>query len=1355
MIRSIQSFLKLYLFLSLFTCTAEARVAQMPLKYFGIDEGLSNNSVTTIFKDKYGFVWVGTYDGLNRYDGSTVGIFRNVWGDHSSLNDNHINKLSGWDNKIFIGAQTGLTYYNYKDSKFYPVTYLKSGSSHPTKISNNVTALATDHSGTVFIGTDYAGLYVYNQAAKNASLIPFRNSHNSYSVQAIFIDRDDQVWLFIRDVGLCIYTKNDHKIQVVNNKLKSASCITTDKYNRIWIGTDGGLYSLDLKTGSLNRYYNNGVLLTNENITDIKFSASGEMWIATDGGGVNIIDTTHRKTTYLISGHKRGSGLLSDAISMIFQDNEARTWIATLRGGVNIIDKQRDQFKTISNDPFNPNSLINNFIISFCEDENHNLWIGTDGGGLSYWDRQHNRFTNYLHNPKNEESLGSNFVVSIIKDQENQIWLGLFNGGINRFDKRTQKFIHYSCFNPFTNTEDKNLWKLYIDSRHQIWAGTTRGGALYWYNRPKDKFEVFDERLTNIHALYEDQKGNIWAGDYSRLIKIDAVHRHHQYIVVNNPVRSINGTGNLIWIGTEGGGLLKYNTDNGAIVRYTQKDALPSNSLLNILIDAKGNLWGSTYNGLTEYLAGTGNFRNFYVFDGLQSNQFNFNAAARLQSGELAFGGINGFNVFHPDSISQPVDLPQLKVTGLQINNHIVEGNSKYSPQQGIVDLKEITVPYNDATIALNYTALEYSFPDKINYAYFLEGWDHGWNDVGKLKTAYYTRLNEGTYLLKIKATNTAGTWDSHELHIRIIVLPPWYRTWWAYLIYFAALNTLVYGFWVYRIRQTRFKYEIEIANLKVEREKELNEKKLSFFTNVSHEFRTPLTLIINPVKDLLNQYKNNEELNIVYRNARRLLGLVDHLLLFRKTESENPQLKVGLINFPVLCKEVYNCFTHQAKIKHIIYEFECDQNTVEVYLDKEKIEIALFNLISNAFKFTPDGGNIHISVKEDELSVSFEIADNGIGITADAGEKLFDKFYQVKDPNSLKTGFGIGLYLVKTFIESHHGTINYKNTAGGGATFTLCLPKGKEHFGIDEISLPLNQEPLPSDFLMEHDNIEMMNKEPDNSDLELLISDHQSILIIDDNPEIRNYIKRIFSHDYSVLEAGDGEVGLEMIKKHLPDIIISDIVMPKLNGLDLCKIVKEDTLLSHIPIILLTGESGHDIRLKGIEEGAVDFLSKPFDKDLLVARVRGIIKNKSELQNYFYSEITLKGKSRNVSEEHKDFLYKCIEVIEASLMDPELEVNLIADKMGMSYSNLYKKVKAITGQTINGFIRYVRLRKSAELMINTNCNVNEAAFKVGFNDVKYFREHFHKQFGMNPSEFIKRHRVAFQKSYRLGKSVQ
>lgn len=1323
----------------------EQSYATRPIKYLGIEHGLSNNAVTCIAQDHFGFMWVGTYDGLNRFDGIQFKNFRNVWGNSNSLPNNFINSILPVDNQIWIGTQKGLVYYNYTDSKFHSLYYKSSTVKAPVKINGNIYQSVTDKTGNVYAATESNGLLVFKANDTIGRILA------KGKCTAVTIDRAGQLWALIENLGLCKYDKQNGKVASINQSVSRASCLVSDRDNNIWIGSGNGLYTFRPQDGSFIRFEGKSRELSSQNVFNLTVDHNGELWIATNGAGLNIWNPKTQTLKYLLPDETKSS-LRSGAVTSVYEDNDQRKWITTLRGGINVIDCESElPFQLITHNPLKRNSVISNFIISFCEDEHKNIWIGTDGSGLNYWDVAKNSFTTYQYQ-SGAGHLSSNFVVSLLKDYTDQIWVATFNGGIDAFDKASQSFKHYRCFNTVTNTEEKNFWKLFEDSKHRIWAGSTRGGALFIFNRSKNRFELFDHRLTNIHTLFEDHSGNIWAGNYTQLVKIDAVQKNHQYYLIGQAVRAITEDHqHQLWVGTEGGGLVNFNFRNGNLKRYTQANGLPSNSVLNILVDDKDKLWLSTYNGLSEFNSRTNSFTNYTESDGLQSNQFNYNAALKLRSGQMLFGGIKGFNLFNPDSVARRVHFPKLRLTDFRINNISLDNRSIGGLQQPVAALKEITIPYNQATLAIDYTALEFTFPDKVSYAYYLEGWDHNWNEVGKLRTAYYTRLNEGNYTFRLKATNTNGKWSSQELCIKINILPPWYRSWWAYLLYLATLAGIVYTFWFYRIRQAQLKYEVDVANLRVEREKEMNEKKLAFFTNVSHEFRTPLTLIINPIKDLLNQSKGNaDELNVIYRNARRLLGMVDHLLLFRKTETENTKLKASKINFVTLCHDVFICFAQQVKLKKISYTLDSKAECIEVYVDREKIEIALFNLASNAIKFTPEGGNIAITLDEDADNVFFNITDNGIGIKKDVGDKLFDKFYQVKDSNYFKTGFGIGLYLVKVFIEAHHGKISYHNNPGGGTTFTVSIPKGKKHFTLEEICENIIFDINPVTELIDYNNREAIVQESETVNLELLLSNKFSILVIDDNEQIRSYIKKIFSQEYNVLEAWSGKQGMEIIKKYLPDMVISDIVMDEMSGLELCKSMKQDTSINHIPVILLTGDATPDIMLKSIEEGAVDFLNKPFEKEVLIAKVKSVLRSRAELQNYFYKEITLKNNVRNISEEHKDFLYNCISIIEQHLVDQHFDVEMLSRKMGMSYPTLFKRIKLITGQSVNNFIRFVRLRKAAELLIHTNCNVNEAAFQAGFNDIKYFREHFNKQFGINPSGFIKKHRATFQISYRM-----
>jgi signal transduction histidine kinase/ligand-binding sensor domain-containing protein/CheY-like chemotaxis protein/AraC-like DNA-binding protein len=1339
--------------------------ANPPVTYLGIEQGLSNNAVTCILQDNYGFMWMGTYNGLNRYDSSRFIIYNNVWDDPGSLISSHINHLSqDRANRIWVGTQKGVNWFSYSNSRFSPVWYLRKGKK--IKITSNINGLASDKKGQTFIATDDLGLLLYSDADKVAHRLRLaaqlpeqkaegnhKTAEDNYNVQALILDQQDKLWLFIKDIGLCSYNPVQKQIVIEDRSLKTAYCLMDDHRKNIWIGTEAGLYQYNIPSRKVSALSSGAYKLSSNNIKHLYLDRSARLWISTDGGGINILDLKSGRLSYLAAGEAQGF-LKSGSISDVYQDKASRIWIATLRGGVNIIDPEMQGFELIRHDPLHKNSLVNNFVLSFCEDSQNNLWIGTDGGGLSILDSKKKTYRNFVADKAKPGSISSNFVVSILEDHQQRIWIATFSGGIDLYQKATGRFKHYTCYNTAKQTEENNLWKLFEDSSHRLWAGTTRDGALYLYNPLKDRFELFDKNLTNIHTLFEDKQGVLWAGNYTSLIRIDLRHKKHRFIRINSAVRAMleDIHGNF-WIGTEGGGLLLFNRSNNTFRRYTDVDGLADNSVLNLLQDNKGKIWLSSFNGISVFDPLQHTFKNYVAADALQSNQFNYNAALKLRSGELLFGGIKGFSRFDPERINMQHRNAVLRVTGFKVNNVPLADRKEYLEEGSLVNLKKLTIPYEQATLAFDYVALEYSFPEKISYAYFLEGWDRSWNYVGKTKTAYYSRLNPGTYQLRIKATDINGNWLPPQT-IRITILSPWYLSCWALSIYVLIIVTIFYLIRMNRIRQIRLRYEVALANTNVEKEKELNEKKLSFFTNISHEFRTPLTLIINPIKDLLMaaDQTGKSELNAVYRNARRLLGLVDQLLLFRRTETEEDRLNIVRNDFLTVCNEVFACFIQQAKVKKISYNFSCEAAHIELYGDREKMEITLFNLISNAFNLTPEGGKIDVLVTEDEQAVYFRIADNGQGVPEEMTARIFDKFYQGRNYASLNNGFGIGLYLAKTFVEQHGGEISCVDTEGGGMTFIVKFRKGKAHFNMQHLS---DSQAVLQKYVTEilSDQIpELPVQDESVAHLELMISNKQTILMIDGNQEIRAYIKKIFLSNYTIIEAKDGEEGLMLVRKNLPDIIISEVIMTGISGIELCHMIKQDTSLSHIPVILLTADYTPELKLLGIEAGAVDFISKPFEKDLLIARVNGILKIKAELQHYFYSEITLKTDTRTISEVHKDFLYQCIAIIESSLLDTDFDVQRISSEMGMSYSSLLKKIRAVTGHSVSGFIRFIRLRKAAELMIHTNCNVNEAALQVGINDIKYFRAQFHKLFEINPSDFIKKHRKAFQKSYHFNK---
>jgi len=1335
--------------LFLICCSHISLAKDPPVRYLGIEQGLSNNAVLSICQDHNGFLWFGTYDGLNRYDGYGFKIFHNVIGDSTSLAINNIYTIEeDASRNIWMGGQKGLSVYNAVTSRFSMVRYTSVPGSLEY-LQDNVHLVKAVNAGCILVGTQHNGLLAFESSAKNGIQIPLGNNKNgAYDVTGIECGPDKNIWVFVQHQGLYRYDAAQSKMILATGAIKQANSLKADRKGRLWLANDNGLYQYN----SLSNTFSQSFLPSKIKIVTLCADKQQVLWIGSDGAGVWRLPDGASMAQPLLADN--GKALVnSNSVYAIYDDVEGRKWIGTLRGGINIMEPSDVPFGKVTYDAPASNNLADNFILSFCEDAQNNVWIGTDGAGLRYWNREKNSFTGFRHEASDPHSISSNFITSITRDYRNDVWISTWFGGINRLTKATGSFERYTCFNPITNAEEDNVWLIYEDAQKRLWASATNEGSLYLYDRALDRFVLFDKDITNLQCLAEDSEGNLWGGNYTTLIKIDRAHKKHVVYNIGYPVRCIHEDRNKhLWLGTQGGGLLLLDRKNGQYIRYATRDGLPSNTILRFLEDDDGNLWMSTFNGLSKFNPQTRTSRNFTQSDGLQSNQFSFNAGLALKSGEFLFGGIKGFNIFFPDSIHYRASAPGIFLGGLKINNKPVEEDPSYISGREMEQITEITVPFSKAVLSIDFLALTYIGVDKIKYAYYLEGWDKAWNYVNDVRTANYSKLGTGRYEFKIKVTNPDGKWSGETLLLKIIVLPPWYQAWWAYLLYVLVFAGSVYMYIRYARRQERLKYEIKLAHLESEKEKNLSEKKLSFFTNISHEFRSPLTLIIDPLKKAMNHSGGMVpvgDLAIAHRNARRLLSLVDQLLLFRKADSGADVLKISVINIVALCNEVYQCFAQQASSRDISYRFTASDESIEIQGDYEKIEIALFNLLSNAFKFTPAGGSIGFTVTETAGGVQIDVSDTGCGIPEADIDRIFGKFQQVDAPSLQKTGFGIGLYLVKHFIERHKGAVACKSGSGKGASFTISLLKkipplseayiiegpGKKFELLEEMMEEQNQ-PAGSASAIMHDG----------KTAEEVVTEKRSILLIDDNEEIREYLHRLFSPRYLLYSADNGTDGFRLAEQHIPDLIISDINMTGMDGIELCTKIRQSEFMGHIPVILLTASTTSATKLKGIEGGADDYITKPFDSDLLLARVEAILKNRNMLQRYFLDSITLKESTVKVPPEYQDFLRKCITVIEENIDNEEFTMKKFSQAMGMSHSRLNQKVKAISGQRLNAFIRSIRLRRAAVLMLTDNMNVSQAAFQVGISDTRYFREQFIKIFGLTPSDYIKKYRNSFNR---------
>ncbi|MFD2744680.1 MULTISPECIES: hybrid sensor histidine kinase/response regulator [Sphingobacterium] len=1352
-----------------------------PIRYIGIEKGLSNNNVTSIFEDRDGFMWFGTFDGLNRFDGYQFMVFKNQPGERRSLPDNRITDISQDDKgRIWVASKSGFARLgsNYEDFQRVQWKDYAPFRQDQANISASVNQLAYSTTQGIFAATSLYGLLQVDSNGEQpvATKVPLQYRDGSrildYNAQGVVATAKNEIWVFIHNYGLCRLNLQSNVLEVIDDHIKSSIALKVDENGQsIWVASNDNLHNLyefDLYQNSYTTYPINPALAPFE-ITSL-YAKYEKVYIGSEGNGILTFD----KRTNRFEQYQASTGWMkSMTVYSMYIDHMQRNWIGTLRSGINVVDNRLARFHLIQPGSANDRQNPKNFILSFANGQKNDLWIGTDGGGMMHWNRNSNDFTHYAADDKRSAGkLNNNFITGVLQDEDGFVWATTYGGGINRLDPKTGLFKQYSCRAKDNNRLFTSTWKIYADSKKRIWVSTLNGGGLFCYNRSTDQFDEKAKDIIDVLSMYEESPDVMWFGSWSTLTMRNFVTGEHKIINTEFPVRDIytNNDG-YIWLATEGGGLLRYEKATCKIKRYSEKDGLPSNTVLNILQDHAGTFWLSTYNGLANFDSTKEAFTNYYDSDGLQSNQFNYNAAIKLTDGSVAFGGIHGFNLFHPGQLKSLQRDSKMVLTALSINNKPTDlfSESKFYSSTNHID--KLIIPFHDAVLNVHFSALEFSFPTKIKYAYFLDGWDKDWNYVDNVRTANYTNLKEGKYTLRIKSTNADGVWAGVEKVVEIEILPPWWRSFWAYFAYIALIMTAIFAYIRYDRKQTRLKYEIDLAKVNAEKKKELHEKQIAFFTHIAHEFRNPLTLIVNPLKEMSTELAHQidrEDIHRVYRNSKRLLNLVDKLLLFRKTESGMDQLRLVKADIVSLTQEVFTCFQQQATLQHIQYEFESNIEHHLLLLDREKIEISLFNLISNAFKYTPNGGSIRVVLQWRSADFSIQIIDTGCGIAAQNKDQVFNVFERdYIGNNTNKGGFGIGLYLVKSFISAHKGSIVHRPHVPAGTEFEILLQNGKTHLAEFTIFEDVVEHSASIDEFMEAPSISQSVDAPaaqlevatpttdpvlatkETPDYQNLVSDKKTMVVVDDNIEIRKYLRKIFQHDFEIQEADCAETGITMIEQTPPDIIISDVVMGELSGIDLCQHIKNIPALSHIPIILLTASNSQDIKLKGLEGKADDYVTKPFDRELLIARVNNLIQSRSHMQRHFYDEITLQPNNHKISKEHRLFLEKSIAIVEQNLDQESFSVKELADQIGMSHSNFYKRIKAISGKSANEFIRFVRLRKVAQILIETDSNVSEAAFAAGFNDIKYFRTQFSKVFGMKPSEFKKKY-DALRKNHRV-----
>ncbi|QPH40838.1 hybrid sensor histidine kinase/response regulator transcription factor [Pedobacter endophyticus] len=1321
--------------------------AQLSFSNLAVENGLSQNSVIAIAQDSTGLIWLGTRQGLNRYDGHHFKTYKHDPKIAGSISNGEITSiLTDTKGTIWVGTTAGLNRYNEKTDDFQLIKGLS---------SKGIEVVYQDRNKQIWVGTLNGLNLLTSDKSDRFKTFRFGNQPNdpANSIYAIFKAKNGEVWVGTGNGIFTINLKNGkyecrkmHFRQALPSNYVTA--LTADDAGNIWIGTANGLCRYHPLSGSMQVFFHdnsNPHSLIHNDIREVVANPNGQLWVGTQDG-LSILNPKNLRFVNYQHDPEINNTISHNSIHSIFIDRNKNTWVGTYFGGVNMVYPVTTKFKVYRNSRFTP-SISGNVISAMVEDSQHNLWIGTEGGGLNYYNRKTNSFKSYKTNSEDPNSISSNLIKMMVSEGRgsNRLIIGTHRGGLNIFDPATGRFQHVkNVKNSAGAIGSAEIVALQVDRRGTVWVGSQNG--LTTLRQQNGKYpaqttkSTLDRYLVNktIQHLFEDSRGDLWIGTNAGLYRFNFITKQFTQFyrdetregkLQSDYINCIaeNSAGHIL-IGTYFGGLSIYHPKTNQFKTYTEHNGLINNNVLSVVEDEKQNLWISTANGLSELNPATGRFRNYTKSDGLAGNEFNARSYFKDSRGEIFLGGINGLTSFYPRDIQLNKYVSPLILTELKLFNQPVQVNGDDGLLRApINDSKKLVFKHNQNHFTIEFALLNFVKPDKNKYGYFLAGYDREWNYTAT-PSATYTNLPAGKYRFLVKATNNDGIPGKAVSVTEVIIKPAVWATWWAYLLYFIAFSAIL--FLVVRFLFLR-------ALLK--RTKDIQQMKLRFFTNVSHEIRTPLTLILGPLERLLKSSHNLPEIHQqvvpIKQNADRLMRLINELMDFRKTETGNLRLyaaKQDIVNF---VHEIYQSFSQLAESRNITYTFVAKVASTEIWFDKTQMEKVFFNLLSNAFKFTKNNGSIRILITEDQDVVCIEVRDNGVGIPEHSRDKLFSDFFQVESPGVAHIGSGIGLALSKSIVNAHHGNLLLKSKPetefeAGDTCFTVVLKKGnngletaneKEHAAHNH---SLYSPVLPPETVVnETTSAKYPNKE--------------TVLIVEDNAEIRQLLQTTLGAFYQVLESEDGKNGWEMASTHIPDLIVCDVMMPVMDGLELCKQLKNDVRTAHIPVILLTARAAHAQQVSGLETGADSYITKPFSVELLLLNVKNLLQSRANMRRKFSEQVTLQPQDVTVNTVDHKFIINAIKCIEDRMTDQDFGVYELAKEVGMSQPVLYKKIRAITDLSVNDFIKSIRLKKAAVLLESKIHNVSEVAYLVGFNDAKYFSREFKKQYGYTPKAYL------------------
>jgi len=1319
-------------------------------------DGLMSNTIFAILKDRYGLMWFATTDGLNKYDGTNFTVYRNNTDDSTSLRANEV--LSLHEDKagnLWIGTGGGgMSLYNRQKNSFRHITFNNTGLDSNAVIKS----ICSDYRGKLWIAP-YGSLYVMDTASRTISQIKLSDGNGNpikTVVECVFADSKHRIWIGTEN-GLFRYTIETNTFRRFLHEEKDpfsladdhVRAIGEDRSGAIWIGTVNGLCKLQPDEQHFVTYRTipgDETSLSDNNVSCIEADYDGLLWVGTLNG-INALNIATGKASRYTAEDGGIFSLTGKAISCSYFDKDGIYWFGTFLRGINKYDKNINLFGLTLTSTFYKKGGPPPMITNFAENPHGNAYVSTFDGGLYEFDHrtaQVRRTDIRL----NEKTVQPGNIMALQMFHENRLYIGTYGMGVIILNTQTGKAEQVKFENAPGNQYGNDVYCLGQDSKGNMWVGTN--GAGIHVMRDNKVIVTYsptpsgpNERLLPINgyirAITEDADKNIWIGTHGGGLAVYhpvsdtwTIYDQHNSQLPSNKIQSLLcDSRGLIWAGTDGGGLSLFNKQKKQFIRFTEKDGLQNTTIYQIVEDLHGQLWLSTNTGISSMDPASHKFRNFTSYNGVQNSNFVHGSGIRLTGGEILFGGMEGINYFNPDALTINHNVPKVLLTDLKISNKSVIPGKDAPIKENISIAKEIRLDYKQ-NFALSFVALNYTLAKQNLYAYKLEGFEKEWNYTGTNNTASYINLDPGTYTFRVKAANNDGVWNSGESRIRIYVRQPFWRTPVALIVYILAICGLLLYSRYRTMTALRKKMILEQEQQQVKRLQELDRQKLKFLTNLSHDFRTPIALISGPIEQLIDGEKINsklDKLHMIRRNTKRLLNLVNQLLDFRKMEEQELTLQLSKGEFVSFVKDVSESFKDLSERKHINFSFSSTIPRLDAMFDHDKIERILFNLLSNAFKFTLEGGSISVVLESSPTRrtdkrewITMKVIDSGIGIPKETLDRIYDRFYQNDSSAAiLNYGTGIGLSITKEFVKIHGGIIDVESEPGNGSTFTIHIPVAIETADAVQPTTPV-EEKVPS------------GKKPNQKENGKVLP---MILLVEDSEDFRFYLKDNLEHNYTVIEAVNGKEGWQKALAHHPQLIVSDISMPEVNGIDMVNKLKADKRTSHIPVILLTALTDQQQQIKGLETGANDYITKPFDFEVLNAKIKSLLELNSAMKSTYVKQITLKAPDVKIDSSDEALLHEIVLFIEQNITNPQLSVEGLSKQLGMSRSTLYAKLLQITGQTPIEYIRSFKLKRAAVLMEKSNMTIAEIAYQTGFTTPNYFARSFRQKFGMQPSEYV------------------